>query len=98
MVFCAYATGRAKKQKTLAIDLAGGRRKYGEPLGEYLRGFKNRWELITNFSEFRRFMASPEGYLDLEDIATALESLEQSEEEKIPWEEYVRTIPEALSD
>lgn len=98
MVFDKFSTGRGKKQKALALDLAGGKKKYGEPLGEYLRGFKSRWELIANFSEFRRFMESPEGYLDLEDIVTSLESFEQSEEEKTPWEEYVLSIPRTISD
>ena len=96
MVFHAYADG--KEDKTRDLNLESGIRKYGEPLRDYLRGFRNRWELITNYHEYREFMTSPEGYENLEDIVTALESIEEPDDQKISWEEYVRSIPQALSD
>ena len=95
MVFYAYASGA--KQKIRDLNLESGIRKYGEPLQDYLRGFRNRWELITEYAEYRKFMDSPEGYKDMEDIVTMKEAMEDPEEEGIPWEEYVRSIPETVS-
>ena len=97
MVFYAYSTGSGGKRKMRNLDLDSGEKKYDAPLGEYLRGFRNRWELITDFAEFRGFMNSPEGYKDLEDIVTMKEAVEAPEEERVPWEEYVRSIPETVS-
>jgi hypothetical protein len=95
MVFYAYASGA--KQKIRDLNLESGIRNYGEPLQDYLRGFRNRWELITEYAEYRKFMDSPEGYKDMEDIVTMKEAMEDPEEEGIPWEEYVRSIPETVS-
>lgn len=75
MVFYAYAAG--KVDKTRDLDLKSGRRKYGEPLWDYLRGFRNRWELIIDYDYFRKFMTSPEGYEDLEDMLMMLEMSER---------------------
>ena len=96
MVFHAYASGANDKIRDL--DLESGVRNFGEPLREYLRGFRNRWELIVDYDHYRDFMNSPEGYKDLEDIVTALESFEEPEEGKVPWEEYASSIPDSLSD
>ena len=43
-------------------------------------------------------MDSPEGYVDLEDLVTAKESFEQPEENKIPWEEYVSSVSDKVSN
>ena len=96
MVFHAYASGANDKIRDL--NLESGVRKYGEPLREYLRGFRNRWELIVDYDHYRDFMNSPEGYKDLEDIVTALESFEEPGAAKVSWEEYASSIPDALSD
>ena len=96
MVFHAYASGANDKIRDL--DLESGVRKYGEPLREYLRGFRNRWELIVDYGQYRNLMNSPEGYKDLEDIVTAMASFEEPEEGKTSWEEYASSIPDALSD
>lgn len=98
MVFYAYASRSRGKVKNLFLDLNSGEKKYDTPLRDYLRGFKNRWSLIADFPEFCDLMTSPEGFEDLEDIVTAQESFEQPEDEKTSWEEYVRSIPKALSD
>jgi hypothetical protein len=95
-VFSAYASGR--EDKTRDLNLESGIRKFGEPLREYLRGFRNRWELIVDYSEYQHLMNSPEGYKDLEDIVTALESFEEPEEDRIPWEEYSSSLSDALPD
>ena len=97
MVFYAYSTGSGGKRKMRNLDLDSGEEKYDAPLWEYLRGFRNRWELITDFAEFRGFMNSPEGYKDLEDIVTMKEAVEAPEEERVTWEEYVRSIPKTVS-
>lgn len=76
MVFYAYAAG--KKDKLRDLNLESGVRKYGEPLREYLRGFRNRWELITDYDYFRKFMTSAEGYEDLEDMLIMLEMSERT--------------------
>lgn len=95
MVFYAYAAGA--KQKIRDLNLESGIRKYGGPLRDYLRGFRNRWELITEYGEYRKFMDSPEGYKDMEDIVTMKEAMENPEEEGIRWEEYVRSVPDTVS-
>ena len=94
MVFYAYASGGP--DKTRDLNLESGIRKYGAPLREYLRGFRNRWSLITQHPEFRDFMTSPEGYEDLEDIVTMEEAMEHPPEEGIPWEDYFASIPEKV--
>ena len=93
VVFYAYSAGPDRKGlRSLKLDMV--QKKYlSETLRDHLRGFRNRWELFSEYSFYRRYMNSPEGYEDLEDIVTAQESLEQPEEEKIAWEEYVRSIP-----
>ena len=98
MVFYAYSTGSGGKRKMRNLDLDSGDEKYDAPLWEYLRGFRNRWELLTEYANYRKFMTSPEGFEDLEDIVTAKESFESPEDEKIPWEEYVRSVAEKVSN
>ena len=98
MVFYAYSTGSGGKRKMRNLDLDSGEEKYDAPLWEYLRGFRNRWGLITEYANYRKFMTSPEGFEDLEDIVTAKESFESPEDEKIPWEEYVRSVAEKVSN
>ena len=88
MVFYAYSTAAGGKHKSRRLDLDSGESKYDTPLGDYLRGFRNRWELIADYSEYRRFMASPEELLDLEDLVTAKEAFERPDSEKVPWEDY----------
>ena len=98
MVFYAYSTGSGGKRKMRNLDLDSGEEKYDAPLWEYLRGFRNRWELLTEYANYRKFMTSPEGFEDLEDVVTAKESFESPEDEKITWEEYVLSVPGSLPD
>lgn len=93
-VFHAYATGSKGKIRDLNLDL--GKRKYGEPLTDRLCGFRNRWELISNFEEWQRFMGSPEGFEDLEDILAMKEAAESPEEERMYFDEYVLRQSETL--
>ena len=74
MVFYAYSSGGEDKARDL--NLESGVTEYGEPLREYLRGFRNRWELIIDYDYFRKFMTSAEGYEDLEDMLMMLEMSE----------------------
>ena len=97
LVFYAYSPGAGSERKNRILNLDSGEKKYDAPLWDYLRGFRNRWELIADFAKFRGFMDSPEGFIDLEDLVTAKESFEQPEENKIPWEEYVRSVTEKVS-
>lgn len=96
MVFYAYSNRSRGKVKNRSLDLESGEKKYGSPLQEHLRGFCNRWSLITDYPEFRDLMTSPEGYEDLEDIVTMLEATENPLDEGIPWEEYVAGIPDKV--
>ena len=84
-VFYAYSTTAGGKHKSRRLDLDSGESKYDVPLGDYLRGFRNRWELIADYAEYRRFMTSPEGCLDLKDLVTAREAFENPEAEKTPF-------------
>ena len=91
MVFHAYAAGSEDKLRDL--NLERGIKKYGEPLRDRLCGFRNRWELITDFAEYRKLMTSPEGFEDLEDIVTMKEEMESPDAERLTYEEYVRSNP-----
>lgn len=92
-VFDKYA-GRPPKGSPRDLDLDIGARKYGIPLRELLCGFRNRWELITNFENYEALMESPE---DLEDILTMKEATEAPEEEVFTLEKYERRRSAALS-
>ena len=98
LVFYAYSPRPGSKRKNRILNLDSGEKKYNVPLWDYLRGFRNRWELIADFTQYRPFMDSPEGYVDLEDLVTAKESFEQPEENKIPWEEYVSSVSDKVSN
>ncbi len=97
MVFDAYSTGAKSRHKIRDLNLDSGVRKYGNPLTDHLCGFRNRWELISNYEEWRSFMTSPEGFEDLEDILAAKEAFESPEEEKRDFTEYVRSESKSLS-
>ena len=84
MVFDAYAT-KPPKGSPRDLNLDGGARKHGLILRDLLCGFRNRWELISNFENYAAHLASPEG---LEDILAMIESLEANEGESIDIEEY----------
>ena len=94
MVFYAYASGSRGKTRDLNLD--SGKRKYSNPLTDHLCGFRNRWELISNYEEWRSFMTSTEGLEDLEDILAAKEAQESPEEERMSFDEYVRSLPGKL--
>ena len=96
MVFYAYSSRSRGKVKTRSLDLESGEQKYCAPFREYLRGFRDRWSLLTDFPAFRELMTSPEGFEDLEDIVTAQAAFEEPDEDKIPWEEYVRSVSEKV--
>jgi len=96
MVFFAYSSRSRGKVKARSLDLESGEQKYNGPLREYLRGFRNRWNLLTDYPTFRECMTAPEGYEDLEDIVTMEEATEHPPEEGIPWEEYFVSIPETV--
>ena len=98
MVFYAYSSSSRGKVKNRLLDLESGEKKYDAPLREYLRGFRNRWRLITEYPDFREMLTSPEGFMDLEDLVSAQAAFEEPEEDKVPWEEYVRSVSEQVSD
>ena len=77
------------------LDLDVKRERYfDKPFREYNFFFRNRWESITNFDVYRRYMkplGSPEfatGWEDFEDEMMALEAFETREprEESIPFD------------
>ena len=70
----------------------------GEPLREYLRGFRDRWELITDYAYYRRFMKSPEGYAELEDELLMLLAVERpaAEYAPVPYTPFVPGLGNAL--
>ena len=83
VVFDAYATRESNGVRGLNLD--SGKRKYGLPLYDILCGFKNRWELITEYDSFKGLLDSPE---DLEDLLTMMEAMEAPEEEILTLDEY----------
>jgi hypothetical protein len=85
-VFDKYAS-RPPKGSPRDLDLETGTKKYGMALKDLLCGFKNRWELITNYERYEALMATTE---DLEDVLTMKEALESPEEEAFTLEEYER--------
>lgn len=58
-VFDAYATSVDKSGRELELDKAS--RKHGQLRYELLIGFKNRWELITEYGEYKELLSNPEG-------------------------------------
>jgi hypothetical protein len=90
-VYRKYAPIRPKGD--WGIDLDKGKRKYGMPLRDLLCGFRNRWELITNYERYETLMESPE---DLEDLLAMKEATETSEEEVLTLEQYDRRRSAAL--
>ena len=99
LVFTAYSSGPARNGlRTLNLD--GGQRKYfGKPLRDYIRGFLNRWELISDYHYYRRFMNSPEEYENLEDILLMLLAAEEPETDElpIPFDASAFRVTDALS-
>lgn len=83
-VFHAYAT-LPPKGTPRDLNLDSGKSKYGLPLYDILCGFKNRWELITEYDSFKDLLDRPE---DLEDVLTMQEALEAPEEEMMTLDEY----------
>lgn len=99
LVFYAYSSG-PNRNGLRTLNLDGGRRKYfGKPLRDYNRGFRNRWELISHYQYYRRFMNSSEGYEDLEDILLMLLVDEEPEkdEETVPFKASAFGVTDALS-
>ncbi len=82
-VFDAYATRESNGVRGLNLD--SGKRKYGLPLYDILCGFRNRWELITEYDSFKDLLDNPE---DLEDVLTMKEAMEAPEEEIMTLDEY----------
>ena len=80
-------------------------RYFGKPFREYNSFFRNRWEPITKFDFYRRFMKPlgdpgfAEGWEDFEDEMLALEVFENPDpdEEYLDWDDYVRSRSESLS-
>jgi hypothetical protein len=96
MVFHAYSTC-PNKRGLKNLNLKEKRQNLlPYVLDKYLIGFRNRWELITDYEYYRRFMNSPEGYEDLEDILSMLIASERTypEDESIPF----KPIPSESSD
>lgn len=85
VVFDAYANRPASGVRDL--DLCGGEKKYGQPLWELLCGFRNRWELVTEYCEYEDLLGKPQ---DLEDVLAMKEALESADEETMTLEEYER--------
>lgn len=83
IVFDAYATHNSSGVRDLNLD--SGKRKYGLPLYDVLCGFRNRWELITEYDSFKDLLDNPD---DLEDVLTMKEALESPEEEIMTLDEY----------
>ena len=88
MVFHAYSTC-PNKRGLKSLNLKEGRKDLlPYVLDKYLIGFRNRWEIIADYKHYRRFMNSPEGYDDLEDILSMLIASERkrAEDESIPFQ------------
>ena len=87
LVFHVYSTGPTKKGLRNLNLKRRMQEFHGDLLCERLRGFRGRWEFISDYEEYQSFLNSPEGYEDLEDIATMLEISERTipEGEPIPF-------------
>ncbi len=78
----------------------------GQSLREYCSFFRNRWEPVTQFDYFRRFMRPwnstdfADGWEDFEDLMLMLEADEnwEPEEESITYEQYAAELIPALPD
>ena len=99
MVFWAYS-GEPTKNALINLNLNEKRKDLlPHVLDKYLVGFRNRWELLTDYKYYRRFMDSPEGYEDLEDILSMLIVSERTyaEDESIPFKPFSSEPADALS-
>ena len=99
LVFHAYSSG-PDRRGLRKLNLDGGHKKYfGKPLRDYIRGFRERWELIANYRYYRRFMNSPERYDDLEDILLMQLVIEEPETdgEPVPFKASAFGVTDALS-
>ena len=85
-VFDAYAA-TPPKGSPRDLNLDSGKRKFGQPLREVLCGFRNRWELLTDYEEYEALLNKPE---ELEDFLAMQEALESSQDEMITLDEYDR--------
>ena len=96
MVFHAYSTC-PNKRGLKNLNLKEGRKDLlPYVLDKYLIGFRNRWEIITDYKRYRRFMNSPEGYEDLLSMLIASER-KRAEEESIPFQPIPPESADALS-
>jgi hypothetical protein len=102
MVFWAYGDGSARKGAR-TLNLKQKRRDLLPfVMHEYLFGFCNRWELIAHYKKYRRYMNSPEGYEDLEDVLSMMVASERpfSKDESVPFKfkgvepEPVNAVPD----
>lgn len=93
-IFYAYASGISRTIRDL--DLDSGQRKHGEPLTDRLCGFRNRWELISDYAEWQDFMVSAQGLESLEDILAMKDAAESPEAERMHFDEYVRSQSKTL--
>ncbi len=97
-VFFVYSdTGGESGLRELSLDAKRDDRCLGKPFREYNHFFRNRWEPVTQFDLYRRYMkpwGSPglaDGWEDFEDGMMALEVIESRDlwEESIPFEPLV---------
>ena len=70
-----------------------------QQLEEVIRKIVREELMALSTQEQRIFHLEKESplYKDMEDIVTMKETMENPEAEGIPWEEYVRTIPDTVS-
>lgn len=86
IIFDKYAS-TPPKGSPRDLDLDSGIRKYGMPLKDLLCGFRDRWELVVDFTRFERLMQSPD---DLEDVLTMREA-QESGDGAISLKDYERS-------
>ena len=105
-VFLAYSdASKERGLRELNLD-AKQERYFNENFREYNSFFRNRWDPVTRFDRFQRFMKPwdapdfADGWENFEDAMMMLEADEnwEPDEESITYEQYAAELAPALSD
>ena len=105
-VFFAYSDiGKESGRRHLDLD-SKQERCLGRPFREYNSFFRNRWESVTQFDRYRRYMKQwnapdfADGWEDFEDLMRMLEAYEtwETDEAGITCEQYADELAAALPD
>ena len=69
------------------LNLESGKKKHGVVLKDLLCGFRNRWELVTQYEKYEHLLEHPE---DLADVLAMKDAMEAPPEEGFTLEDYLQ--------